>query len=68
MNTTSIAVLVIILGELFLFSLMVISTLLIYYQFAQPDEPALDIDSIDMSDQNDNNITLKSHLESFQQI
>ncbi|CAF1073437.1 unnamed protein product [Rotaria sordida] len=66
MNETSIAVLTIILGETFLFSLMIISTLIIYYHFAKPNEPTIDIDSIEMSDQNENIISLKSQLEQFQ--
>ncbi|CAF0831650.1 unnamed protein product [Rotaria sp. Silwood1] len=66
MNTISIAVLTIILGEIFLFSFMIISTLIIYYHFAQPNEPTIDIDSIEMSDQNENIIPLKSQLEQFQ--
>ena len=61
MNETSIALLTIILGEIFLFSLMITSTLIIYYHFAQPNEPTIDIDSIEMSDQNEdllsNNLT-----------
>jgi hypothetical protein len=50
MNETTISMLTIILGELFLFSLMIISTLIIYYHFAQPNQPTIDIDSIDMSE------------------
>jgi hypothetical protein len=51
MNETSIALLTIILGEIFLFSLMISGTLIIYYYFAQPNEPTIDIDSIEMSDE-----------------
>jgi len=50
MNEISIALLTIILGEIFLFSLMITGTLIIYYRFAQPNEPTIDIDSIDMSE------------------
>jgi len=59
MNETSLAALLtIILGEIFFFSLMIIGTLIIYYHFAQPNEPIIDIDSIEMSEEN----SLKSHL------
>jgi hypothetical protein len=52
MNETSLVLLTIILGELFLFSLMIIGTLIIYYHFAQPNEPIIDMDSIEMHDEN----------------
>ena len=55
MNETSIALLTIILGEIFLFSLMILGTLIIYYRFAQPNEPTIDIDSIEM----ENTISIK---------
>ncbi len=56
MNETNLALLTIILGEIFLFSLMIIGTLIIYYYFAQPnDELTIDIDSIEEN-------SLKSHL------
>lgn len=63
MNVTSIALLTIILGEVFLFSLMIISTLIIYYHFVQPNEPTIDINSIEIADKNENIISLKSDLE-----
>jgi len=52
MNETSLVLLTIILGELFLFSLMIIGTLIIYYHFAQPNESIIDMDSIEMHDEN----------------
>ena len=61
MNPTTIAVLTIVLGEIFLFSLMTISTVIIYYYFAQPFEPTIDTDSIKMSDPNENIISFKSN-------
>ena len=59
MNETSLVLLTIILGQLFLFSLMFGGTWVIYYQFAQPNEPIIDMDSIEMSDEN----SFKSQLE-----
>jgi hypothetical protein len=59
MNGTSIALLTIILGEIFLFSLMITGTLIIYYRFAQPNEPTIDTDSIEMTDQNENILSIK---------
>jgi hypothetical protein len=50
MNETTTGVLTLIVGEIFLFSLMITSTLIIYYHFAQPNEPTIDIDSIEMSE------------------
>ncbi len=58
MNETTLILLTIILGELFLFSLMIIGTFIIYYHFAQPNEPIIDIDSIEMNDEN----SLKTYL------
>jgi hypothetical protein len=51
MNETCIALLTIILGEIFLFSLMILGTLIIYYYFAQSNELTIDIDSIEMNDE-----------------
>ena len=53
MNETTIAVLTIVLGELFLCTLVFVGTLFIYFRFAQPDEVAIDMDSIEMSDPNE---------------
>jgi len=58
MDEITIACLTVFLGEIFLFSLMIIGTLLIYYHFAQPNEPSVDIDSIEMNEGN----SLKSYL------
>ena len=51
MDETSITLLTILLGEIFLFSLMIIGTLIIYYHFAQSNELTIDIDSIEMSEE-----------------
>ena len=53
MNETTIALLTVLLGELFLVSLVLASTLLIYFRFAQPNEMTIDLDSIEMSDLHD---------------
>ncbi len=52
MNETTLAILTIVLGEIFLFSLMITGTWIIYSHFAQPAEPIIDLDSIEMSDEN----------------
>ena len=53
MNETTIAVLTVVLGELFLCTLVFVGTLFIYFRFAQPDDVAIDMDSIEMSDHNE---------------
>jgi hypothetical protein len=53
MNETTIAVLTVVLGELFLCILVLAGTLFIYFRFAQPDDVAIDMDSIEMSDLNE---------------
>lgn len=49
MNETTIALLTVLLGELFLVCLVLISTLIIYFRFVQPTEMTIDLDSIEMS-------------------
>ena len=63
MNRLSVGVLTIILGETFLFSITIISTVIIFYYFAQPYEPTIDLDSIETSNENENIISFKSPLE-----
>lgn len=63
MNKLGVGVLTIILGEIFLFSIMIISTVIIFYRFAQPYEPTIDLDSIETSNENENIISFKFQLE-----
>lgn len=58
MNETNLVLVTVALGELFLFSLMITGTLIIYFHFAQPNEPAIDLDSIEINEEN----SFKSHL------
>lgn len=52
MDEISLACLTIVLGQLFLFSLMIVGTLIIYCHFAQADEATIDLDSIEMNEAN----------------
>ena len=47
-----IILLTLLLGEVFLFTLMITGTLIIYYYFAQSNEITIDMDSIEMHEEN----------------